>query len=90
MDDRGELERREDGVRDEEERRGVPRTTTTGDPETDVRQPGDGATADLQQPASFEDPNLPEEIRRGPRRPPPTGRTEPDPDPRRPPSDRER
>ena len=80
MDDRSEPSRREEAVEEEEERRGVPRTTTTGDPETDVRQPGDGAITDLEQPDSFHDPTLPEPIRRGPRRPAPTGRTDPDPD----------
>ncbi len=90
MDDRTELERQEQEVAAEEERRGVPKTTTTGDPERDVRQPGDGAIADLEQPESLRDPNLPEEIRRGPRRPPPSGRTLPDTEPGRRPSDQER
>jgi hypothetical protein len=71
---------RERAVREEEERRGVPRTTTTGDPATDVRQPGDGAITDLEADAG-EDPSLPDELRRGRCRPPPTGRTPPDDEP---------
>jgi hypothetical protein len=70
----------ERAVREEEERRGVPRTTTTGDPATDVRQPGDGAITDLDTEAA-EDASLPDELRRGRRRPPPTGRTAPDDEP---------
>jgi hypothetical protein len=70
----------ERAVREEEERRGVPRTTTTGDPATDVRQPGDGVITDLEADAG-EDPSLPDELRRGRRRPPPTGRTPPDDEP---------
>jgi hypothetical protein len=69
-----------DDAAQEEERRGVPRTTTTGDPATDVRQPEDGAITDLEAGAG-EDPSLPDELRRGRRRPPPTGRTPPDDDP---------
>jgi hypothetical protein len=64
----------------EQERRGVPRTTTTGDPATDVRQPGDGAITDLDADAG-EDPSLPDELRRRRRRAPPTGRTPPDDEP---------
>lgn len=80
MDDDTERSRQEAAVAEEEERRGVPRTTTTGDPRTDVRQPGAGAIADLEQPASYRDPELPEQIRRGPRRPAPAGRTRPEDD----------
>jgi hypothetical protein len=76
----GRIGSRERAVRDEEERRGVPRTTTIGDPATDVRQPGDGAITDLEADAG-EDPSLPDELRRGRRRAPPTGRTPPDDEP---------
>jgi hypothetical protein len=70
----GRIGSRERAVLEEEERRGVPRTTTTGDPATDVRQPGDGAITDLE-PDADHDPSLPDELGRGGRRPPPTGPT---------------
>jgi hypothetical protein len=41
-------EQRDDAVDEEAARRRVPRTTTTGDPEQDVRQPDAGADSDLR------------------------------------------
>ena len=51
MEDRSETDREGSDVREEGQDRGVPRTTTTGDPETDIRRPGAGAVED-------EDPGL--------------------------------
>jgi hypothetical protein len=50
MEDRSKIDPEGSDVR-EEKGRGVPRTTTTGDPGTDLRQPGAGAVED-------EDPGL--------------------------------
>jgi hypothetical protein len=46
VEDRSEIDTEESDVREEGRDHGVPRTTTTGDPETDIRQPGAGAVED--------------------------------------------
>jgi hypothetical protein len=43
-----DLAQRQRAVEEEAERRRVPRTTTTGDPERDVRQEDAGADSDLR------------------------------------------
>ena len=84
VDDRGESDRdedvaadgaeaRDDSGADDVEPRGVPRTTTTGDPAVDVRQPGAGAVLEVD-PASLDEDDVARETDGRSRRPGPTGR----------------
>ena len=68
-----EAEPPDDAVAEEVERRGVPRTTTTGDPDIDVRKPGAGAVIDVD-PSSHDEDDVARETEGASRRPGPTGR----------------
>ena len=58
MEDRSESDTEESEAREVRQDHGVPRTTTTGDPATDIREPGAGAVEDDEDPGPGHDEDV--------------------------------